>query len=613
MFASLIPLRKLPATLPQSFTYNVPQDLEGRLCIGQLVEAPFQRGVTQAIVWSMGGKAPKGIFHIKMIASLIKEQPLLTQAQHKLIQWMSTQYAVHPSMLVKRIMPVLPKKASPDHYIPSCPVPRQQKKAVYYFEQTAGALLTPSLKKHIRKAKQNKQQILLLIPDYFALVAVADNLKRQRISFTVLHSDLTAAQYRECYFSAAQTKNTVILGTRKALFLPFTNLYACVQLFANDANYKQWDQKPRYHTHDVARMLCTLHGAMYLQQDVYPSTLHIPSITAKKLFLKKREVSAWQKPRILSKEYQSKDPTHPSLLESMKDALEQSKQVLLFEQHSSHDAYMLCRECGWTPVCPHCNKILYNTALKVLSCPLCTYRQDPPATCQSCASDTLSERKTRSANYTTALKRIVPLTRIVHIQSTHTVSAVEKLYARWKNHEIDILIGTPSLAHGWLLPQVAFSCILSLESLLSHPGFQEQERMFHFIIRLLSSKIPLTIIAQNSENEFLSYLAEKKHRAYFTKELQERTLLAFPPYVQLLSFTTRASAEQRVTERLDALEKKLKDMKAVLYRTPIPYPKKRGSFYGKITVKYPCSAFFKLPDMVYGEVWTVDPSPEDIL
>jgi len=185
------------------------------------------------------------------------------------------------------------------------------------------------------------------------------------------------------------------------------------------------------------------------------------------------------------------------------------------------------------------------------------------------------------------------------------------MFAEWEKGVYDILIGGPSLAYGWLLPQVAFCSILSLESLLQRPGFQSREQAFHTIARLRSAGIPLQVLTHNPEHELLGFLGEEGYKKFFAEELAERKQFGFPPYQHLMRFETRDTSEQIVTHRLDMLEHELRIVrKRSVYRTTPPYMQKRGLYYGALTVKY--DDLLTLPAFVYGEEWTVDPSPEDI-
>ena len=54
--------------------------------------------------------------------------------------------------------------------------------------------------------------------------------------------------------------------------------------------------------------------------------------------------------------------------------------------------FLLCRECGFVPKCPHCDTSLtYHERGNFLACHHCGYRQASPAVCPECTSPYLKK------------------------------------------------------------------------------------------------------------------------------------------------------------------------------------------------------------------------------
>src|SRR3990172_9059138 len=78
MFAEVLPVYP---SLGQSFHYVIPDELEGRVVAGHLVQVSFGQQLIQGIVVALGDDPPQGVSEFKPVQALIDEQPILTRAQ----------------------------------------------------------------------------------------------------------------------------------------------------------------------------------------------------------------------------------------------------------------------------------------------------------------------------------------------------------------------------------------------------------------------------------------------------------------------------------------------------------------------------------------------------
>lgn len=86
-FADLI----LPLSLPNLFTYRVPQELNGKIRPGMRVVAQFGKNkLYSAIVWKVHEQAPAYV--TKFIESVLDENPVVTKTQMNFWEWMAGYY-----------------------------------------------------------------------------------------------------------------------------------------------------------------------------------------------------------------------------------------------------------------------------------------------------------------------------------------------------------------------------------------------------------------------------------------------------------------------------------------------------------------------------------------
>ncbi len=81
----------LPLSLPNLFTYRIPQTLNGQVQTGMRVIVQFGKNkLYAAIVWKVHETAPA--YTTKYIDSVIDQEPIVTEAQLKFWEWMSHYY-----------------------------------------------------------------------------------------------------------------------------------------------------------------------------------------------------------------------------------------------------------------------------------------------------------------------------------------------------------------------------------------------------------------------------------------------------------------------------------------------------------------------------------------
>ena len=117
----------------------------------------------------------------------------------------------------------------------------------------------------IQSALREGGQVLYLLPE---IALTTQMVKRLQIIFgghiSVYHSRYTDQERTEIWHGVREGKCDFILGTRSAIFLPFSHLRLIIVDEEHDASYKQFDAMPRYHARDAALALARQHRAKVL-------------------------------------------------------------------------------------------------------------------------------------------------------------------------------------------------------------------------------------------------------------------------------------------------------------------------------------------------------------
>lgn len=101
----------LPVPVNRLFTYAVPEPLQADIKLLQRVIVPFgERKIITGIIVQLHSNAPD--FETKYILELLDEEPCITAAQAKLIEWMAAYYLCTPGEVLQAALPAALKLTS---------------------------------------------------------------------------------------------------------------------------------------------------------------------------------------------------------------------------------------------------------------------------------------------------------------------------------------------------------------------------------------------------------------------------------------------------------------------------------------------------------------------
>jgi primosomal protein N' len=119
-------------------------------------------------------------------------------------------------------------------------------------------------KKILSLVKKQKGQVLILVPEVAMLEGYAD-------MGTIYHAGLKQSEKKAIWSNVQKEEIQTIIGTQKALFLPFQDLKTIVIDEEQYESYKLWDQYPRLNTVRAAGALGSIFSARILYASSYPS------------------------------------------------------------------------------------------------------------------------------------------------------------------------------------------------------------------------------------------------------------------------------------------------------------------------------------------------------
>lgn len=419
----------------------------------------------------------------------------------------------------------------------------------------------------IKKAIDEGKQVLYLLPEIALTVQMTRRLHNVFGSrLGIYHSKYSDAERVEIWKKQLSSEPyDVILGARSAVFLPFTRLGLVIVDEEHETSFKQQDPAPRYHARSTAIMLARMYeGAKVLLGTATPSMESYHNACTGKygyvqLTTRYKDVAI---PEI--RVVDTKDLYHrkmmrgafsPDLLEAMRTALRNKKQVLLFQNRRGFAPMVECKVCGWVPKCKNCDvSLTYHRSMNLLTCHYCGYTYPVPKQCPNCESTELLGRGYGTEKIEDRVRELFPEARIARmdLDTTRSAGAYGRIIDDFSCGRTDILIGTQMITKGLDFSGVTVVGILNADTMLNYPDFRAYEQAFQMLsqvsgragrrderglVILQTKSADLPVIQQVVAGDFQTFARDL---------LEERSMFRYPPFYHLVYVYLRHRNEQLV-------------------------------------------------------------------
>ncbi|MFM8491725.1 MAG: primosomal protein N' [Candidatus Methylopumilus sp.] len=428
--------------------------------------------------------------------------------------------------------------------------------------------------------KKEHAQVLVLVPEINLTPQLESRFRSRFEKYTLvtLHSHLTDNERLTHWRLAKEGAAQIIIGTRLSIFTPMPHLSLIIIDEEHDASFKQ-QEGLRYHARDVAIFRAKSENIPIVIGTATPSLETWFNATktkdAKKFgFLKltSRAVQDSTLPEIkcidISKSIVTKGFS-PYLIEAIRDRLYKKEQSLIFINRRGFAPVLLCSSCQWTGQCHRCSsRLVVHLNQKRLRCHHCGYDEKMPQQCPSCGNTDLYPTGLGTQRIEETLKEFFPEARILRIDrdSTRTKEALNDLFLKMKNREIDILIGTQMLSKGHDFPHLSLVGVLDTDQALYSPDFRASERLFSQLMQVSGragrAHIKGEVFIQTAFPNHSLFEALKTHDfEYFANELlKERELAELSPFSFLVLLKAEAHQLTHVMKFLNEAMQKAQDL-----------------------------------------------------
>ena len=464
----------------------------------------------------------------------------------------------------------------------------------------------------------NGKQAIILLPE---IGLASQAVKAYSAAFgkrlAVIHSMLSVGERTDTYRKILTGDIDIVIGTRSAVFAPFTKL-GMIAIDEEQAHTYKSEMQPKYNAIDIARFRCNESNALMLLASATPSieSYYKAQKGLYSLFVLENRFSGAELPEVIIEDMRE-DPTLMSqkligtrLTNELNAVKINSKQALLFVNRRGYNSHISCRECGYVFTCPNCSVSLTHHAYegnirgaKKMSCHYCGYTSVLPEKCPTCGGSRIGYSGFGTQKLQDELETDFPDIKITRMDSDTTGGKFshDKLINEFANGETDILIGTQMISKGLDFPNVTLAGAVSVDSSLYMDDFRAGERTFSLITQLVGragragSRGKAILQTYNPDNETLKLAAKQDYKKFFESEIKLRKAVVFPPFCSMAVFgfssvsekDCEAFAQSFDTMLLSLYDKEYKDIKIIKFgpfRNGIY--KVMGKFRQRIIIKY---------------------------
>ena len=405
------------------------------------------------------------------------------------------------------------------------------------------------------------KQVLFLVPEIGLTPMMIDRVSaRFGNRIAIYHSQLNAQEKYDQYRLVKENKVDIVIGTRSAVFMPFSNLGLILMDEEHDASYKQ-ENMPRYHTRDIVKWRAQYHGCKVVLASATPSldsyaraykgVYHLVELTHR------ISVSMPTIHLVDMKTQKSQAGLSQDLLDAISTRFTHKEQTILLLNRRGYLPIMRCMDCGQTMTCPDCGLALsYHKKDHVLMCHCCGRTFAYTDSCPTCGGHHFYQSSMGTEKLEEQLHSLFPSAHIVRMDAdtTRKKKAHQKLLQEFERSG-DILLGTQMVAKGLDFARVSLVGIINADSGLARLDFSSNELAYDLLEQASgrsgrqSQQGEVYIQTFDPDQYVMRCVRYHDYKRFFKQEMQFRHLGMYPPYVYMCTLIFSDSDPARAMKK----------------------------------------------------------------
>lgn len=403
----------------------------------------------------------------------------------------------------------------------------------------------------IEKALSMEKRAMVLVPEISLTPQIVDRfLARFGDCVAVLHSKLSDGERFDEWNKIKNGEAKIIIGARSAIFAPIENLGIIIIDEEHDNSYKS-DMTPRYHAKDIARFIAKKNNIPLILGsatpdicDYYKALNHDKELVeltkrANNASLPNIEIVDMRQELAVG----NRSMFSLKLQEKLAENLKNKMQTILFINRRGFSTFVMCRDCGYVVKCPNCNIALtYHSFGNMLKCHYCGHEQPVLKICPECGSSKIKYFGTGTQKVESEISKLFPEASTIRmdIDTVSKKNSHENILNKFKNENIDILIGTQMIVKGHHFPNVTLVGVIAADGTLNIGDYRAEERTFQTITQVAGragrgeQKGDVIVQTYNPDNYAIVCSKNQDYEKFYDGEIMLRKRLNYPPFCDII-------------------------------------------------------------------------------
>lgn len=462
----------------------------------------------------------------------------------------------------------------------------------------------------IGEVLKKEKTAIVLVPEISLTPQMVDRFIARfgEDKIAVLHSKLSMGERYDQWNKIKNGECKIVIGARSAIFAPIENLGLIIIDEEHDSSYKS-ETNPRYNAKELAGYMARKNKIPLVLGSATPDVNTYYKAQTGQIELlkltKRANKSSLPEVEIVDLRQElangNRSILSTKLYEAIEENLKNKKQTILFLNRRGYSTFVMCRECGYTVKCKNCNiTMTYHSKDNKLKCHYCGHEQKNLIECPECKSKNIKYFGTGTQKLEQEINKLFLNVSTIRmdIDTVTKKNSHEEILNKFKNDNIDILIGTQMVVKGHHFPNVTLVGVIAADSSLYIEDYRSNERTFQILTQVAgragreSSKGKVIVQTYNPENFAIECSKKQDYDVFYETEIELRKQLKYPPFCDIISIGLTDTDEAKIKNVSEKLYNyinnyiKQESLNILIYKPlPCPIDKIKNRYRWRIILK----------------------------
>ena len=447
----------------------------------------------------------------------------------------------------------------------------------------------------IGEVLKKEKTAIVLVPEISLTPQMVDRFIARfgEEKIAVLHSKLSIGERYDQWKKIKNGKCKIVIGARSAIFAPVNNLGLIIIDEEHDSSYKS-ETNPRYHAKELAGYMAKQNNIPLVLGSATPdiSTYYKAENGKIEILKLTKRANNSNLPLVgvvdLRQELANgnRGILSTKLYSAIEENLKNKKQTILFLNRRGYSTFVMCRDCGYTVKCKNCNiTMTYHLKTNKLKCHYCGHEEKNLKECPECKSGNIKYFGTGTQKLEEEINKIFPEATTIRmdVDTVSKKNSHEQILNKFKDENIDILIGTQMVVKGHHFPNVTLVGVIAADSSLYIEDYRANERTFQTLTQVAGragrENVLGKVIIQtyNPENFAIECSKEQNYEKFYETEIALRKQLKYPPFCDIISIGITDTDDDKIKNVSEKIYKDInylikKESLAIMVYKPLPCP-----------------------------------------